>query len=123
MKEILIDTILDSIKLIPFLLLAFLIIELIEHKLNNKTEKIITKSKKIGPIIGSILGAIPQCGFSVTASNLYSGRIISLGTLLAVFLSTSDEAIPVLISHPDASSMIKLVQILLTKFVIAIMYI
>ena len=68
MKEVILDTIIDSLKLIPFLLVAFLIIELLEHKLNNKTKNIITKSKKIGPIIGSLLGVIPQCGFSVMAT-------------------------------------------------------
>ena len=63
MKEIILDTLLDSLKIIPFLFIAFLIIELIEHKLTNKNKEIITKSKKIGPIIGSLLGVIPQCGF------------------------------------------------------------
>ena len=70
MKEIILDTLLDSLKIIPFLFIAFLIIELIEHKLTNKNKEIITKSKKIGPIIGSLLGVIPQCGFSVMATNL-----------------------------------------------------
>ena len=69
MKEIILDTLLDSLKIIPFLFIAFLIIELIEHKLTNKNKEIITKSKKIGPIIGSLLGVIPQCGFSVMATN------------------------------------------------------
>ena len=115
MKEILIDTILDSIKLIPFLLLAFLIIELIEHKLNNKTEKIITKSKKIGPIIGSILGAIPQCGFSVMATNLYITRIITLGTLISIYLSTSDEMLIIMISE-------KVPIILIIKIFFGILY-
>ena len=63
MKEIILDTILDSLKLIPFLFVAFLIIELIEHKLTDKNKNILIKSKKIGPILGSLLGAVPQCGF------------------------------------------------------------
>ena len=87
MKEVILDTIIDSLKLIPFLLVAFLIIELLEHKLNNKTKHIITKSKKVGPIIGSLLGVIPQCGFSVMATNLYITRIITLGTLISIYLS------------------------------------
>ncbi len=120
MKEILIDTILDSIKLIPFLLLAFLIIELIEHKLNNKTEKIITKSKKIGPIIGSILGAIPQCGFSVMATNLYITRIITLGTLISIYLSTSDEMLIIMIS--EKVPIILIIKILLIKIFFGILY-
>ena len=88
MKDIVIDTILDTIKLIPFLFVAFLIIEIIEHKLTKKNKKIITKSKKYGPVLGSLLGALPQCGFSVMATNLYVTRIISLGTLIAIYLST-----------------------------------
>lgn len=108
MLDIIKDTLIDSIKMLPFLFLSYLLIEYIEHTSSKKIEKVLSKSGKCGPLIGSLLGLIPQCGFSVTASNLYSGRIISLGTLLAVFLSTSDEAIPVLISHPDASSMINL---------------
>ena len=97
--DILLDTILDTIKLIPFLIVAFLIIEYIEHKLSKKSKRIISKSGKFGPIIGSLLGLIPQCGFSVLATNLYITRIISLGTLIAIYLSTSDEMLPILISE------------------------
>ncbi|MCH5167594.1 MAG: arsenic efflux protein [Erysipelotrichales bacterium] len=99
MKEIIVDTFLDSIKLLPFLFLAFLIIELIEHKLSEKTTKAIAKSNKFGPLVGSLLGGFPQCGFSVVATNLYITRIISLGTLISIYLSTSDEMLPILISH------------------------
>ena len=84
MKEIILDTLLESLKIIPFLFISFLIIEFIEHKLTNKNKEIITKSKKIGPIIGSLLGVIPQCGFSVMATNLYITRIITLGTLISI---------------------------------------
>ncbi len=97
MLDVVVDTLLDLLKLFPFLFLAFLIIELIEHKLNN--DKIIKKSGKYGPFIGSILGAVPQCGFSVLATNLYITRVISLGTLISIYLATSDEMVPVLISH------------------------
>ena len=120
MKEILIDTILDSIKLIPFLLIAFLIIESIEHKLNNKTKNIITKSKKVGPIIGSLLGAIPQCGFSVMATNLYITRIITLGTLISIYLSTSDEMLIIMISEKTPITLI--IKILLIKILFGIIY-
>jgi hypothetical protein len=89
---------LDSIKLIPFLFIAFLIIEWIEHKLSKKSKNIISKSGKFGPVIGSLLGLIPQCGFSVIATNLYITRIISIGTLIAIYLSTSDEMLPILLS-------------------------
>ena len=98
--DIVLDTLLDGVKLIPFLFIAFLIIELIEHKLSKKTEKAIAKAGKGGPIIGALLGGIPQCGFSVVATNLYITRIISLGTLISIYLSTSDEMIPVLLSFP-----------------------
>ena len=102
MSKILIHTLIhsfvDNIKLLPFLFFAFLIIELIEHKFNKKTIKIIKKSGKFGPVIGSILGIIPQCGFSVLATNFYITRVISIGTLLSIYLSTSDEMLPIMIS-------------------------
>lgn len=120
MKEIIQETLLDTLKLIPFLLIAFLIIEFIEHKLTNKNKKVLTKSKKYGPILGSLLGVIPQCGFSVMATNLYITRIISLGTLIAIYLSTSDEMLPILISHNAPID--KIVTILLIKVLFAILY-
>ena len=120
MKEVILDTIIDSLKLIPFLLVAFLIIELLEHKLNNKTKHIITKSKKVGPIIGSLLGVIPQCGFSVMATNLYITRIITLGTLISIYLSTSDEMLLIMISEKVEISLI--LKILLIKIFFGIIY-
>lgn len=120
MKEVILNTIIDSLKLIPFLLVAFLIIELLEHKLNNKTKNIITKSKKIGPIIGSLLGVIPQCGFSVMATNLYITRIITLGTLISIYLSTSDEMLIIMISEKVEISLI--LKILLIKIFFGIVY-
>lgn len=120
MKEVILDTIVDSLKLIPFLLVAFLIIELLEHKLNNKTKNIITKSKKIEPIIGSLLGVIPQCGFSVMATNLYITRIITLGTLISIYLSTSDEMLIIMISEKVEISLI--LKILLIKIFFGIVY-
>ena len=103
-QQIIIATILDSLKILPFLFIAFLIIELFEHKLSKKTEKTIKKAGKLGPLIGSLLGAIPQCGFSVLATNLYITRIISLGTLIAIYLSTSDEMLPILIAEKAPAS-------------------
>lgn len=120
MKEVILDTIIDSLKLIPFLLVAFLIIELLEHKLNNKTKNIITKSKKVGPIISSLLGVIPQCGFSVMATNLYITRIITLGTLISIYLSTSDEMLIIMISEKVEISLI--LKILLIKIFFGIVY-
>ncbi len=99
MQEIILDTILDCLKILPFLFIAFLIIEFFEHKLSHKTEDTIKKAGKFGPLFGSLLGALPQCGFSVLATNLYITRIISLGTLIAIYLSTSDEMLPILIAE------------------------
>lgn len=120
MKEIILDTILDSLKLIPFLFVAFLIIELIEHKLTDKNKNILIKSKKIGPILGSLLGAVPQCGFSVMATNLYVTRIITLGTLISIYLSTSDEMLIVMLSENIDISLI--IKIILIKIIFGIIY-
>ena len=118
LKDVIIDTLVDSAKLIPFLFVAFLLIEYIEHKMSKKMENSLKKSGRLGPIIGGLLGAIPQCGFSVLASNLYVTRIITLGTLVAVYLSTSDEMLPILLSSGVAIS--KVLIIVLTKVVIGI---
>lgn len=80
--HILEHTIIDTIKILPFLLIAYLIMEYIEHKTTSKTRETIKKSGKLGPLIGSLLGAFPQCGFSVTATNLYAGRIITLRNII-----------------------------------------
>ena len=110
LEEVVLDTLIDGIKLIPFLFVAFLIIELLEHKLDSK--KIVSKSGKFGPFIGSILGAFPQCGFSVLGTNLYSTRIITLGTLISIYLSTSDEMIPVMLSQKiDTITVLKIIGI------------
>lgn len=106
-------TLLDVLKIVPFLYLAFLVIEYIEHRLSKKNIKALTKSKKYGPLTGGLLGMIPQCGFSVLATNLYSGRIITVGTLIAVYLSTSDEMLPILLSHN--MPVIRAITILLLK--------
>lgn len=99
MLEVISESLIDSLKLIPFLFFTYLIMEYIEHKTSDKTKDTIKKSGKYGPIIGGILGLFPQCGFSVSATNLYVARIITLGTLISVYLSTSDEMIPILISN------------------------
>lgn len=120
MLEVIQDTLLDTIKLLPFLFVAFLIIEFIEHKLSNKQENIISKSGKLGPIVGALLGAVPQCGFSVLATNLYVTRIISLGSLISIYLSTSDELIPLMISHN--APLMKILSIVSIKVVIGIIF-
>lgn len=99
MLDILVDAMLDSVKLIPFLFVTYLIMEYLEHKTSEKHTEKIQKSGKMGPVVGALLGAFPQCGFSVSATNLFVGRVISVGTLLAVYLSTSDEMIPVFLAE------------------------
>ena len=99
MMDILMDTVMDTLKLIPFLFVVFLLMEYIEHKFSKKTNEKIKKSGKYGPILGSILGAFPQCGFSVAATNLYATRVITLGTLISIYLSTSDEMLPIMLSE------------------------
>ena len=90
---------LDSLKLVPFLFLTYLAMEYLEHKTGSKTEEVVRKAGHFGPVVGSLLGALPQCGFSAAASNLYAGRVISMGTLIAIYLSTSDEMLPIMISE------------------------
>lgn len=111
-------SLLDTLKLVPFLFISFIVMELIEHKINNK--KKLKKINKYGPLAGAILGLIPQCGFSVVSATLYSARVITLGTLFAIFLSTSDEMLPILIANQtDINTIIKL---LFTKFILGLFF-
>lgn len=118
MFEVIEDALIDSVKLLPFLLITYLIMEFIEHKTSGKSKEAIKKSGKFGPIIGSILGIFPQCGFSVSATNFYAGRVITLGTLISVYLSTSDEMLPIFIS--EAVPVSTILKILAVKLVIGI---
>lgn len=118
MWDAILDSLIDTVKLIPFLLITYIIMEFIEHKTSHKTKDAIKKSGHFGPLIGGILGVVPQCGFSAAASSLYSVRIITLGTLIAVFLSTSDEMLPILIS--EAVDVRIILSILGIKLVIAV---
>ena len=99
MTDCIIDGLIDTLKLLPYLLITFVLLEFLEHKLSKKNEKLLSKTKKGGPIIGGLLGALPQCGFSSMAAELFSSRVITMGTLIAVFLSTSDEMLPIMISE------------------------
>ena len=117
--DIIADSFIDSIKLVPFLFVTYLIMECLEHKAGDKMQAAIRGAGKSGPIIGGILGIFPQCGFSAAASNLYAGRIITIGTLLAVFLSTSDEMLPIMISENVGAAMI--VKILAVKVLVAVL--
>lgn len=120
MLEVLEDAIIDSIKLLPFLFITYLIMEYIEHKTKEKTKETIKESGKFGPLIGSLLGIFPQCGFSVSATNLYAARVITLGTLIAVYLSTSDEMLPIFISEAvPAITIFKILGIKLIAGIIA----
>ena len=104
--DALLDAVLDTLKTLPFLFAAFLAIESLEHYSNHYMNRLLGKVGKAGPVVGALFGCVPQCGFSVAAANLYSGGIITLGTLLAVFLSTSDEAVLILMSHPGSGRVI-----------------
>ena len=96
----------ETIYLVPFLFLAYLAMEWLEHKTGERTQKAIARAGAAGPVVGSVLGVVPQCGFSAVAATLYAGRVITLGTLFAVFLSTSDEMLPILISEAAPISLI-----------------
>ena len=118
MFEVIEDTLIDGVKLVPFLFVTYLFMEILEHKMNNNLREKIAKAVKTGPVWGGILGVIPQCGFSTAAASLYSGGIITVGTLIAVFMSTSDEMLPILISREV--SVATILRILGTKVVIAV---
>ncbi len=106
--DIIIDALTDTLRLVPFLFLTYLAMEAIEHKAKGKTEEWIERAGSTGPFVGALLGAFPQCGFSAAASTLYAGRVISLGTLFAVFLATSDEMLPILIAEQQPVLIIKI---------------
>ena len=120
MKEIIIDTIVDSLKILPFLFITFLVLEYLEHKMSKKTEKAVKKAGKLGPLLGGIVGAFPQCGFSVAATNLYATRVISLGTLIAIYLSTSDEMLPILLS--ENVSVVVIFKFIFIKIIVGIIF-
>ena len=97
-EEIFLHGLLDTLTIIPFLFLTYLLMEFIEHRAGEKAENFMKKAGVFAPVVGGLLGAVPQCGFSAAASNLFAGRVISIGTVVAVFLSTSDEMIPILLT-------------------------
>lgn len=103
--DLLIDVLIDSVKdtgqLVPFLFLTYLAMEVLEHGTAGQAERVIAEADKGGPILGALLGALPQCGFSAMAATLYAGRVVTAGTLVAVLLSTSDEMVPVFLAHQE----------------------
>ncbi len=108
----------DSVKLLPFLFLTYLFMEALEHHTGDKLQQRIRTAGTFGPVWGGLLGIVPQCGFSAGASGLYAGRVITVGTLLAIYLSTSDEMLPILISQAVPAASIG--KILMTKVLIAV---
>lgn len=104
--DILTDTALDGLKMLPFLFGAYLLLEWIEHRSGSKFRHRLSHSGRYSVPLGAAIGLIPQCGFSVAASNLFAGRLITTGTLLAVFLATSDEAVPVMLASPNGAGKI-----------------
>mgnify|MGYP001083929878 FL=1 len=113
------DTYIDSLRILPFLFLAYLAMECLEHWTGGRMQTIVRKSGKAGPAIGGILGIFPQCGFSAAAANLFAGRIITMGTLMAVFLSTSDEMLPIMVSENVGISMIGKILLIKVFFALA----
>ena len=114
--DVLADAALDTLTLIPFLFVTYLAMEWLEHKTGIKTQEAVRKAGTAGPAIGAVLGVVPQCGFSAAASTLYAGRVITLGTLFAVYLSTSDEMLPIFIA--EQAPMGTIVSVLVTKLII-----
>lgn len=119
-SDVLLDAFVDTLKTLPFLFIAFLIIEFLEHKAQDKVKHLFTRAGSAGPLIGTLLGCIPQCGFSVMSANLYSSGIITLGTLIAVFLSTSDEAVILLATAHNGS--FEIFKLITTKIVISLFF-
>ncbi|MBR1424735.1 arsenic efflux protein [bacterium] len=112
------DALIDSLNLVPFLFLIFILIEVIEQYFTKKKHLFVFFIKKIGPLFGSLFASIPQCGFSVIASTVYTRRLLSRGTLVSVYLATSDEAIPVLLTYPQNAYII--LPIIIIKIILAI---
>ncbi|MGB9587772.1 MAG: putative manganese transporter [Armatimonadota bacterium] len=118
MSELFLHTFKDSLQMVPFLLVIYCGVEWLERRFGDVINKRIQQAEKTGPAIGALFGCVPQCGFSVFASAMYTRRLITLGTLMAVYLSTSDEAIPIMLSRPDSARLV--IPIILIKVAIAI---
>lgn len=116
--HILEHTAIETLRLLPFLFITYLVMEYIEHKTSEKSKDIIQKAGKFGPVLGALVGIFPQCGFSVSATNLYAARVITLGTLISVYLATSDEMLPILLT--EAVPVTTILTILGLKLVIGI---
>ena len=118
--DVLSESFVDTVKMLPFLFLAYLFIEYVEHRHGERIEAVLESSGRWGAIPAALLGCVPQCGFSAIASNFYASRVISLGTLIAVFLATSDEAVPLLVSMPAYWDKLVLLMVIKVLYAIAV---
>ncbi len=110
----------ESLLLLPFLFLTYLLMEFLEHKAGEKTNRAVARAGRAGPLLGGLLGSVPQCGFAAVAAELYAGRVITLGTLFSVFFTVSDEMLPVMIASGAPAPVI--LKFLLTKALFGILF-
>ena len=108
----------DTLRLVPFLFVTYLAMEALEHASADRVQAVVERSGKAGPVVGALLGAVPQCGFSAMAATLYAGRVVTVGTLVAVILSTSDEMVPVFLAHQEPPS--RMLAIMAAKVVVGV---
>ncbi len=116
--DALVEAFLDTVKILPFLFLAYVVLELIEHKGGTRAKGVIRRSGSAGPLAGALLGTVPQCGFAAVAAEFYAGRVITVGTLVAVFLASSDEMLPVLVAN--GTPLPQILKLLSLKFLVGI---
>lgn len=118
--DVLLDALIDSAKMLPFLFAAYLIIEYIERNHGEKIERVLAGGGRWGCFLAAVLGCVPQCGFSAAAANFYASRVITMGTMMAVFLATSDEAIPLLVADPVLWP--QMVRLIVVKLLFALLF-
>ena len=116
--DVIADSVLDTLELVPFLFVTYLAMEALEHSTEGRMQGLVARAGHAGPVVGALLGAIPQCGFSAMAATLFSGGVVTAGTLVAVILSTSDEMVPVFLAHQEPVG--RLLAIVLLKVVVGI---
>ena len=116
--DVIAESVLDTLELVPFLFVTYLAMEALEHSTGGRMQGLVARAGHAGPVVGSLLGAIPQCGFSAMAATLFSGGVVTVGTLVAVVLSTSDEMVPVFLAHQEPVG--RLLSIMLLKVVVGI---
>ncbi|PKM46388.1 MAG: hypothetical protein CVV03_05560 [Firmicutes bacterium HGW-Firmicutes-8] len=119
MLDVIWEPLIDTVKMIPLLLLIYIGIEFIEYKFGSKVRAKVKNAGKAGPVLGAAFGSIPQCGFSVISTALYTQKLITMGTLMAVYISTSDEAVPIILAHPQKAGII--IPLITVKVIIALL--